>query len=124
MNVIGFSTRLSGQGKQHPYLAALEIDGRLRTSLIALPADQSYVIPPVHPLYGNLLTGPTIDQVMAAIRSHVAGRHILCHAENRGLSVLAGMDMEFIETDIIESGEQAHSQITALHQVQTKRQAA
>lgn len=124
MNVIGFSTRLSGQGKRHPYLAALEIDGRLRTSLIALPSDQSYVIPPVHPLYGNLLAGPGIAQVMAAIRTHVAGRHILCHAENRDLEFLADMDMQFIDAEIIESGEQAHSQINALHQSQTKRQAA
>ena len=124
MNRIGFSTRLGGDGKLHPYLAAVEIDGRLRTSLIALPAGGSYVIPPVHPLYGNLLSGPSLDEVTNAIHAHLQGRRVYSHADNRGMGILDGIDIEYVDTELPDSGEQAHSQINALREHQHKRQAS
>lgn len=124
MNVIGFSTRLGGDGKRHPYLAAVDLDGRLRTSLIALPSNRSFVIPPVHPLYGNLLTGPSIEEVSAAIKSHLQGRRVYSHGDNRDIAMLSDLDIEFFDAELTDNGEQAHSQISALHEHETKRQAA
>jgi len=123
MNSIGLSTRLGGDGKLHPYLAAVEIDGRLRTSLIALPADRSYVIPPVHPLYGDLLKGPSLEEVTGAIRAHLEGKRVYSHSDNRDIDILDGIDIEYLETELPDNGEQAHSQINALREHQHKRQA-
>jgi hypothetical protein len=121
MNLLAFSTRLSGNGEIHPYLAALEIDGRLRTSLIALPREHSYVMPPVHPLYGDLLEGPSLSDVLTAIRSHVEGLRVQTHSDNRRIRMLDELDLEFMDAPEGRYGEQAHSQISALREHQTRK---
>lgn len=112
---IGVSTRLDWKGKSHPYLVVLKDEDTYVQSVISLPRSEKYLNPPVHPLYGDLMKGPTTEEVKVAIQKVVGKNKAATVSINKDMNILADLDLEIIEHDEISENEEAFSQIDALN---------
>lgn len=108
---IGVSKRLDGLGTVHPYLVVIEGDEKVFQCTIAMPDDRKYFQEPVHPIYGNLLEGSNPDEVRAAIKKVCEGKKVLTHTDNKGLSLLEDIEIEYVEAHLLDEAEEAFEQI-------------
>lgn len=123
MNVIGISTRLAWDGTWHPYLVVLSIDGRIVSTLVALPRDRRYLSPPVHHLYGDLTKGEEPAVVGIALASLLRGRRVTTHRENQGIDLIGSLGLEYVDGPIDGMGENAFAQIEAVFERQKEKTA-
>ena len=113
MIIVGISSRLAWDGNLYPYLIVVDDGQRLLQSTIRLP-DSKYLNPPVHPEYGDLMTGPTLDEVLGAIEWHCKGKRVHSHKDNENSEILKNLDVIFHDCEIDTRYETAFQQIEAI----------